>query len=93
MFDQQQRVQHDVDGDGLQALYVFLGLSLARDEIFWLLAHYDNIPTKAKQNKKISQDDFVDRQLPELLFHVEELRSKYSCTGHKNEKMNRLLTK
>lgn len=43
-----------------QVLYVFQGLSMARDEIFWLLRHFDNPPSK-RHNIKLSQEDFVDR--------------------------------
>ena len=58
---------------GPKALYVWQGLSIARDEIHWLLRHFDNPPSK-RHNIKLSQEDFVDRQLPELLFYMEELR-------------------
>ena len=44
----------------LQALYVFMGLSLARDEFNWLLRHYDNPPPK-KMNVKWHMDELVDR--------------------------------
>ena len=43
-----------------QALYVFMGLSLARDEFNWLLRHYDNPPSK-KMNVKSHMDELVDR--------------------------------
>lgn len=59
---------------GPKALLVFMGLSLARDEIHWLLRHSENLPPR--QAKGRSQvEDLVDRQLPELLFHIEELRA------------------
>ncbi|RUS84127.1 hypothetical protein EGW08_008101 [Elysia chlorotica] len=58
---------------GPKALYVFQGLSLARDEVLWLLRHVVNPPSK-RHNVKLSPEDFYDRQLPELLFHMEELR-------------------
>lgn len=64
---------------GPKALFVFIGLCLARDEILWLLRHSDNPPLT--KNKGKSTEDLVDRQLPELLFHMEELRAlvrKYS---------------
>lgn len=38
----------------LQALFVFMALSFARDEIIWLLRHADNIQKK-------STDDFIDK--------------------------------
>lgn len=63
---------------GPKALLIFIGLCYARDEVFWLLRHNDNPPQKVKGK---STEDLVDRQLPELLFHMEELRAlvrKYS---------------
>lgn len=72
---------------GSKALYVFMGLCYARDEVVWLVRHYDNPPlprsaTAIKiQNKNKVTEDLTDRQLPELLFHMEELRAlvrKYS---------------
>lgn len=64
---------------GPKALLIFVGLSFARDEILWLLRHNDNPPLAKAKGK--STEDLVDRQLPELLFHMEELRAlvrKYS---------------
>lgn len=64
---------------GPKVLLVFTGLSYARDEVYWLLRHSDNPPLQKGKSK--SADDLVDRQLPELLFHMEELRMlvrKYS---------------
>ncbi len=64
---------------GPKALYLLIGLSMARDEINWLLRHqylhwYDtNKP--AKLTKGILKEDWMDKSLPELLFLVEELRS------------------
>uniref|UniRef100_A0A2C9L0W9 Uncharacterized protein n=1 Tax=Biomphalaria glabrata TaxID=6526 RepID=A0A2C9L0W9_BIOGL len=58
---------------GPKALYVFQGLSLARDEILWLLRHI-HLSTLKKQNMKISPDDFTDRQLPELIFYMEDIK-------------------
>ncbi|KAK2153078.1 hypothetical protein LSH36_308g01013 [Paralvinella palmiformis] len=59
---------------GPKALYVFIGLSLARDEFHWLLRHINNPPPK-KANVKYHAEDFNDRQIPELMFHLEELRA------------------
>ncbi|XP_055996356.1 nck-associated protein 1-like isoform X6 [Ostrea edulis] len=59
---------------GPKGLYIFQALAVARDEIHWLLRHFDNPPSK-RHNVKLSQEDFVDRQLPELLFNMEELKS------------------
>lgn len=64
---------------GPKALFVFMGLSFARDEVLWLLRHHENPPLQKVKGK--SADDLVDRQLPELLFHMEEIRAlikKYS---------------
>ncbi|CAL1535111.1 unnamed protein product [Lymnaea stagnalis] len=58
---------------GPKALYVFQALSMARDEVLWLLRHTFNLPQR-KGNVKISPEDFYDRQLPELIFYMEELR-------------------
>ncbi|KAH8374401.1 hypothetical protein KR093_006193, partial [Drosophila rubida] len=57
---------------GPKAIFIFIGLCLARDEILWLLRHNDNPPLLKHKGK--SNEDLVDRQLPELLFHMEELR-------------------
>lgn len=64
---------------GPKALLIFIGLCFARDEILWLLRHNDNPPIVKSKGK--NPEDLVDRQLPELLFHMEELRAlvrKYS---------------
>ncbi|XP_003739913.2 membrane-associated protein Hem [Galendromus occidentalis] len=61
---------------GPKALIVFMALSMARDEVTWLLRHMDNPPHKqANKQKNNPNDDLLDRQLPELLFHIEELRA------------------
>ncbi|KAI1280571.1 Membrane-associated protein Hem [Halotydeus destructor] len=59
---------------GPKSLLVFMGLSFARDEVQWLLRHYDNPPVR-QRGAKSQIEDLIDRQLPELLFHVEELRA------------------
>lgn len=62
-----------------------MGLCYARDEVVWLVRHYDNPPlprsaTAIKiQNRNKVTEDLTDRQLPELLFHMEELRGKVKC--------------
>ncbi|CAL8120463.1 unnamed protein product [Orchesella dallaii] len=64
---------------GSKALYVFMGLCYARDEVVWLVRHHDNPPQH--KGKAKAAEDLTDRQLPELLFHMEELRAlvrKYS---------------
>uniref|UniRef100_A0A3P8WP92 Nck-associated protein 1 n=1 Tax=Cynoglossus semilaevis TaxID=244447 RepID=A0A3P8WP92_CYNSE len=53
---------------GCWALFVFMALSFARDEIIWLLRHADNIQKK-------STDDFIDKHIAELIFYMEELRA------------------
>ncbi|ESO00384.1 hypothetical protein HELRODRAFT_101134 [Helobdella robusta] len=65
---------------GPKGLLLLIGLSLARDEVLWMLRHADNLPQK-KGNVKAHGDDLNDRQIAELLFHMEELRGlvrKYS---------------
>lgn len=64
---------------GPKSLMVFTGLCYSRDEVLWLLRHNDNPPTHKAKGK--STEDLIDRQLPELLFHMEDLRvlvRKYS---------------
>ena len=64
---------------GPKALFVFMGLCFSRDEVYWLLRHNENPPPRQGKVKII--EDLVDRYLPELLFHMEELRAlirKYS---------------
>jgi len=85
---------------GPKVLLVFIGLSLARDEVCWLLRH--GAPNsgggnsqkgtvtgtggagKSSSSGKSSgvEDLLVDRQLPELLFHMEELRSELPTVSH-----------
>jgi len=60
---------------GPKVLLIFIGLSFARDEVNWLLRHFDNLPAKQNRPKSLDQDLLIDRQLPELLFHIEELRA------------------
>lgn len=68
---------------GPKALYLFEGLSMARDEVYWLLRHqflhwFD--PNKpAKLTKGMAKEDWMDKSLPELLFLIEELRSEQYC--------------
>lgn len=59
---------------GPKALLVFMAQSFARDEVHWLMRHYDNPPVR-QRGAKTHTEDLVDRQLPELLFHMEELRA------------------
>lgn len=65
---------------GPKALYLFEGLSMARDEVHWLLRHQhlhwfdSNKPTKYM--KSTTNEDWMDESLPELMFLIEDLRSK-----------------
>jgi NCK-associated protein 1 len=63
---------------GPKARYIFIALSMARDEIKWLLRHVANPPIR--KGTRVPVEEFVDRQLPELLFHVEELRGMQAFT-------------
>ena len=56
----QGQVFHNTICCNLQALYVFMALSLARDEFSWILRHHDN-PSPKKANVKHIAEDFVDR--------------------------------
>lgn len=60
---------------GPKALLVFMALSFARDEVHWLLRHCDNPRARKAGTKQSNTEELVDRQLPELLFHMEELRA------------------
>uniref|UniRef100_UPI00398F0427 nck-associated protein 1-like n=1 Tax=Pristiophorus japonicus TaxID=55135 RepID=UPI00398F0427 len=53
---------------GPKVLFVFMALSFSRDEISWLVRHAENI-TKTK-----TPEDYVDSNIAELLFAMEELR-------------------
>ncbi|XP_067834976.1 nck-associated protein 1-like, partial [Heptranchias perlo] len=50
------------------ALFVFMALSFSRDEVSWLVRHAENI-VKTK-----TPEDYMDSNLAELLFAMEELR-------------------
>ncbi|XP_065844432.1 nck-associated protein 1 homolog [Oscarella lobularis] len=65
---------------GPKALMVFMALSLARDEVLWLVRHFTNDPVP-KPKSKLNPADFKDKGLPELLYYMQELRAlvrKYS---------------
>jgi hypothetical protein len=60
---------------GPKLLTAFTALSLARDEIVWLLRHSENFPAKLQKetNKKATgttRDDYSDRTYPEFLFYI-----------------------
>lgn len=59
---------------GPKILLSLMGLSYARDEVNWLLRHAENQPQN-KSKMKHQSEDLTDRQLPELLFYLEELRA------------------
>nr|CAD2205051.1 unnamed protein product [Meloidogyne enterolobii] len=76
-----------VDEPGLlgpKILFVWMGLSMARDEIQWLLRHYDvwqqlllqYSPANKKAIQKSGlQNIVVDKFLPELLYYLTEIRN------------------
>lgn len=58
-----------------------MGLSFARDEVHWLLRHSENLPQRQGRARTPQPEDLIDRQLPELLFHMEELRGIFKVYG------------
>ncbi|KAK5972294.1 Membrane associated protein Hem [Trichostrongylus colubriformis] len=58
---------------GPKILFVWMALSFTRDEVLWLLRHLSEWPSSNKKGSKQS-DELVDRQLPELLYYMLELR-------------------
>ncbi|KAI6226267.1 hypothetical protein M3Y99_01310400 [Aphelenchoides fujianensis] len=58
---------------GPKVLFVWMGLSLARDEVVWLLRHADLVNVN-KKLKAALESVVNDRCLPELLFYMMELR-------------------
>uniref|UniRef100_A0A8R1DFA0 Membrane-associated protein gex-3 n=1 Tax=Caenorhabditis japonica TaxID=281687 RepID=A0A8R1DFA0_CAEJA len=59
---------------GPKVLYVWMALGAGRDEVIWLLRHQIEVPaTGGKKGNKLA-DELADRQLPELLFYMLELR-------------------
>lgn len=69
---------------GPKILFVWMALSFARDEIIWLLRHLESWPQSSKKNA-LKAEDLVDRNLPELIHYVLELRDlvmKYSSVVH-----------
>lgn len=53
-----------------QALFVFMALSFARDEIIWLLRHADNMPKK-------SADDFIDKYVTLKIYFFRFIKYGY----------------
>ncbi len=80
---------------GPKALYLLIGLSMARDEVHWLLRHqylhwFDpNKPQKLTKN--MVKEDWIDKSLPELLFYIEELRSNILLKNHSHLTLNKYL--
>ncbi|NXL68851.1 NCKPL protein, partial [Chordeiles acutipennis] len=66
------RCQHPMPGAlsprSAQALFVFMALSLCRDEVTWLARHAEHVP------KTKTPEDFADSHVAELLFLMEQLR-------------------
>ncbi|VDO42186.1 unnamed protein product [Haemonchus placei] len=58
---------------GPKILFVWMALSFTRDEVLWLLRHLSEWPSSNKKGSK-QCDELVDRQLPELLYYMLELR-------------------
>ena len=61
---------------GPKILFVCMALSMARDEVLWLLRHIDAWPlvNTHKKSREALNSVVVDKHLPELLFFVNELR-------------------
>ena len=45
---------------GPKALFIFMGLCFARDEVVWLVQHHEN-PSPTRQTKGRTPEDLVDR--------------------------------
>lgn len=61
---------------GPKILFVWMALSMARDEVLWLLRHIDAWPlvNTHKKSREALNSVVIDKHLPELLFYVNELR-------------------
>ncbi|OZC10769.1 Membrane-associated protein gex-3 family protein [Onchocerca flexuosa] len=59
---------------GPKILFVWMALSFSRDEVTWLLRHVDIWPVSSSKKTKYA-DEVADKQLPELLHYILELRS------------------
>ncbi|KAL3981395.1 Membrane-associated protein gex-3 [Acanthocheilonema viteae] len=59
---------------GPKILFVWMALSFSRDEVVWLLRHIDIWPVSGNKKTKLA-DEVADKQLPELLYYILELRS------------------
>uniref|UniRef100_A0A7E4UN81 Nck-associated protein 1 n=1 Tax=Panagrellus redivivus TaxID=6233 RepID=A0A7E4UN81_PANRE len=68
---------------GPKALFVWMALSLSRDEVYWILRHNQVWPQVIanKKAKELADVGINDKSLPELLFYMVELQNlvlKYS---------------
>ncbi|KAF3690048.1 Nck-associated protein 1-like [Channa argus] len=61
---------------GPKALFVFMALTFARDEVLWLVRHSENMP------KIKTPEDYIDNQMAELLFYMEKLRGLMRKYNH-----------
>ncbi|CAJ0942504.1 unnamed protein product, partial [Mesorhabditis belari] len=63
---------------GPKILFVWMGLSFSRDEVLWLIRHSEIWPSSKKTGSSAKAGDkteeLSDKQLPELLYYIEELR-------------------
>ena len=59
----------------LQATTVILALTMARDEVFWMIKH--NSVSQPKSKYKINSEDYADPFLPELLFSIVQMKGMY----------------
>jgi NCK-associated protein 1 len=59
---------------GPKALMLFMALSMARDEVVWIVRH-SAVEPMPKSRGKINPQDYKDRGLPELLYYTQELRA------------------
>ena len=56
---------------------IILALTLAIDEVHWLMKHSIASPPKAKH--KVNPEDYSDPCLPELLFQIVQLKGFTLC--------------
>ena len=75
----------------MQAVMLLMALAYARDEVAWYVRHAATLPgvtaligkQAAKLNANVS-DELTDRQLPELLCYIEELRGTHRRATHRS---------
>ena len=66
----------------VQALYVFMALSLARDEFLWLLRHHDNPPRAVPKKAAPKMEELIERGVRDIRRLEEQLRME-PTTGAK----------